>query len=188
MQGVAGETLPGRAAMNAIMDNILTRRSVRSFVSGKKISQDVLRDIVTAGMFAPTALNRQPVLFTVVTDKEKIQRFAKAVGKAAGKGDGYNFYDPEAIVITSCDRESRFVKEDTSCALENMFLYAHSVGVGSVWINQPLTVCDDKAVREILSSFGIPESHVLGGMAALGYPAEMPEKDLTRKCKMNFVD
>ena len=36
MQGVAGETLPGRAAMNAIMDNILTRRSVRSFVSDKK--------------------------------------------------------------------------------------------------------------------------------------------------------
>ena len=107
---------------------------------------------------------------------------------AAGKGDGYNFYDPEAIVITSCDRESRFVKEDTSCALENMFLYAHSVDIGSVWINQPSVVCDDKAVREILSSFGIPETHVLGGMAALGYPAEMQEKDLTRKCKMNFVD
>lgn len=174
--------------MNEVMENILTRRSVRSFISGKSIPENVLRDIVTAGMFAPTALNRQPVLFTVVTDKAKIQKFAKAVGKASGKADGYDFYDPEAIVVTSCDRESRFVKEDTSCALENMFLYAHSVGVGSVWINQPATVCDDKAVRETLDSFGIPSSHVLGGMAALGYSAEQPEKDITRKCKMNFVD
>lgn len=174
--------------MNEVMENILTRRSVRSFIAGKKIPENVLRDIVTAGMFAPTALNRQPVLFTVVTDTVKIQQFAKVVGKASGKTEGYNFYNPEAIVITSCDRESRFVKEDTSCALENMFLYAHSVGIGSVWINQPLTVCDDKEVRKVLDFFDIPSSHVLGGMAALGYPTEQPEKDLTRKCRMNFVD
>jgi len=173
--------------MNEIMQNILTRRSVRSFISDKSIPEDVLRDIVTAGMFAPSALNRQPVLFTVVADKERIQKLAKAVGKAAGKAPGYDFYNPAAVIITSCDRESRFVKEDTSCALQNMFLYAHSVGVGSVWINQPLTVCDDEEVRAVLTGFGIPAGHVLGGMAALGYPAEMPEKDLTRKCKANYV-
>ncbi len=173
--------------MNTIMQNIVTRRSVRSFINGKRIPEDVLRDIVTAGMFAPTARNRQPVLFTVVADKAKIATLAKAVGKACDMPDTYNFYDPEAIIITSCPRESKFTKEDTSCALENMFLYAHSVGVGSVWINQPLTVCDDEEVRKVLTSFGIPEDHVLGGMAALGYPADVPEKDITRRSKANYI-
>lgn len=173
--------------MNDIMENILSRRSVRSFVSGKKIDLKVLEDIVTAGMFAPTARNRQPVLFTVVADKKKIQKLAKAVGKAAGMGDEYNFYDPEAIIITSCSKENKFTREDTSCALENMFLYAHSVGVGSVWINQIVTTCDDAAVRAVLTEFRIPEDHVCGGMAALGYPDVQSEKDLTRKCKAIYI-
>lgn len=173
--------------MNCIMQNILNRRSVRSFISDKEIPEEVLRDIVTAGMFAPSARNRQLVNFTVVCGEEKIQAFAEVVGKACGAPSGYDFYRPNAIILTTCDRESRFVKEDTSCALENMFLYAHSVGVGSVWINQPATVCDDPAVRAVLDSFGVPSNHVLGGMAALGYPDKESEADLTRRGKVNFI-
>ncbi len=173
--------------MNAILENILNRRSVRSFIKGKKVPKEELENIVTAGMFAPTALNLQPVLFTVVTNTEKIQKLAKAIAKAMDRGENYDFYAPEAIIITSCDRTARFIKEDTSCALENMFLYAHSVGIGSVWINQPVVCCDDQGVREVLNEFNIPESHVLGGMMALGYPATQNEKDLTRKCKANYI-
>ena len=172
--------------MNEIMENIVTRRSVRSFISGKKIEVNELQNIVTAGMFAPTARNRQPVLFTVVADKSIIRALSIAVANALELGNDYNFYDPEAIIITSCDRESKFVKEDTSCALENMFLYAHSVGIGSVWINQLQVSCDNDKVRALLSKLNIPDSHVCGGMMALGYHAEQTEKDLTRKCKANY--
>lgn len=174
--------------MNAVYENILSRRSIRSFVSGKKIPREELERIVTAGMFAPTALNLQPVLFTVVTNTDKIQRLAKAVGKALERGEGYDFYAPEAIIITSCDREARFNKEDTSCALQNIFLYAHSVGIGSVWINQLVVCCDNPEVRAILTEFGVPENHVCGGMAALGYIQKGSDRDLTRKCRANYVD
>jgi len=174
--------------MNAVYENILSRRSIRSFVSGKKIPREELERIVTAGMFAPTALNLQPVLFTVVTNTDKIQRLAKAVGKALDRGEGYDFYAPEAIIITSCAREARFNKEDTSCALQNIFLYAHSVGIGSVWINQLVVCCDNPEVRAILTEFGVPENHVCGGMAALGYIQKGSDRDLTRKCRANYVD
>lgn len=174
--------------MNEVLENIVTRRSVRSFVQGKKIPKEVLEDIVTAGLFAPSALNRQPVCLTVVADKQKIRKLSLAVGKAMLRDEKYDFYSPEAIIITSCHRDSRFLKEDSSCALENMFLYAHSVGVGSVWINQLTEVCDNPEVREVLCSFGVPSDHVCGGMAALGYPeANQPEKDLTRKGKVTYV-
>lgn len=173
--------------MNDILNNIINRRSVRSFIAGKKIPKQELENIVTAGMFAPSALNLQPVLFTVVTDTEKIQKFAKAVANALGAEETYNFYAPEAIIITSCEKSDRFLKEHTSCALENMFLYAHSVGIGSVWINQPTMCYDEEGVRKVLNEFQIPKNHALGGMMALGYPAEIKEKDLTRKCKVNYV-
>lgn len=173
--------------MNEIFKNIVTRRSVRSFVADKPIPKNVLEDIATAGLFAPSALNRQLVCLTVVGDQKVIRKLSLAVGKAMLRDENYNFYAPAAIIITSCDRESPFVKEDTSCALENMFLYAHSVGVGSVWINQLVQTCDNPEVREILCSLGVPSNHVCGGMAALGYPASGPEKDLTRKGKVNYI-
>ncbi len=173
--------------MNEVLENIVTRRSVRSFEQGKKIEKNVLEDIVTAGLFAPSALNRQPVCLTVVADEKIIRKLSLAVGKAMLRDEKYDFYSPAAIIITSCERESKFVKEDTACALENMFLYAHSVGIGSVWIHQLVQTCDNPEVREILCSLGVPSDHVCGGMAALGYPAELPEKDLTRKGKVNYI-
>ena len=85
--------------MNLVLENILSRRSIRSFVKGKKVPQQELENIVTAGMYAPTALNLQPVLFTVVTNTEKIQRLAKAIAKAMDRGEGYDFYAPEASFV-----------------------------------------------------------------------------------------
>ena len=68
-----------------------------------------------------------------------------------------------------------------------MFLYAHSVGIGTVWINQLAVTCDNDCVRKVLNSIDIPGDHVCGGMAALGYPAEdCSERDLTRKTKARY--
>ncbi len=172
--------------MNEVLRNILTRRSVRAFDQSKEISKEVLEKIVTAGMFAPTARNRQLTLFTAVSNPVIIEELQKVMGLALDKAD-YNFYFPKAIIITSCPRDSKFVKEDTSCALQNMFLYAHSVGLGSVWINQLSVICDDEMVRKVLTSLDIPQDHQCGGMAALGYPlSDDNEKDITRKCKAHY--
>ena len=66
--------------------------------------------------------------------------------------------------------------EDNACALENMFLAAHSFGIGSVWINQMRDICDEPEVREMLRSWEIPDSHRVFGMAALGYAAASEKK------------
>ena len=55
-------------------------------------------------------------------------------------------------------------------------LAAHSFGIGSVWINQLRTLCDDPEVRALLDEFEIPSDHVVYGMAALGYPADATQK------------
>ena len=58
---------------------------------------------------------------------------------------------------------------DCACAIENMFLAAHSLGIGSCWINQLGTTCDDPEVREFISSLGVPENNKVYGCVALGY-------------------
>lgn len=67
---------------------------------------------------------------------------------------------------------------DCACALENIFLAAKSLGIGSCWINQLGQTCDDPDVRAFLTKLGVPESHKVYGCAALGYaPADAPVKE-----------
>ena len=67
---------------------------------------------------------------------------------------------------------------DCACAIENMFLAAHSLGIGSCWINQLGTTCDDPEVRAFITSLGVPENHKGYGCVALGYAdSNIPMKE-----------
>ena len=66
---------------------------------------------------------------------------------------------------------------DCACAMQNIFLAAKSLGIGSCWINQLGQTCDDPDVRAFLTKLGIPENHRVYGCAALGYAAAAPMKE-----------
>ena len=153
--------------MNETMKTILTRRSTRKF-KVQELPEAELEQILQAALYAPSGMSKQTWQFTVVKNREKIQLLAKAVEKALGR-ERYDMYQPQVLIIPSKQRENHHGKEDNACAMENIFLAAHSFGIGSVWINQLQGICDEPAIREILNGFGIPADHVVYGMAALGY-------------------
>jgi nitroreductase len=159
--------------MNAVLENILTRRSIRAFKE-EQIKDEELDLILQAGVYAPSGMNKQSWQFTVVQNKEKIELLAKVVREALGRDAGYNFYAPPTLIMLSNEKDNTNGLADCSCALENVFLMANSLGIGSCWINQLKTICDEKEVREVLTSFGIPENHIVWGMASIGYPASIP--------------
>ncbi len=160
--------------MNIVIENLLTRRSVRAFQE-KEIPMEELEQILEAAKYAPSGMGRQTWQFTAIVNREKIQELAAVIEKELGR-EGYNMYQPEVLIIPSNDRESIWGKEDNACALENIFLAAWSFGIGSVWINQLQDICDRPAVRSLLTEWEIPKNHVVYGMAALGYPAPMEPK------------
>lgn len=168
--------------MNAVIDCLLTRRSIRAFEK-KEIPADVLEQILETAIYAPSGMGRQTWQFTAVTDRKKIQQLAAAVEKELGR-EGYNMYEPEVIIIPSNERDSRYGMEDNACALENIFLAAHSFGIGSVWINQIRDICDLPSVRSLLKEWGVPDNHVVYGIAALGYPAPAPAKEIHKTGKI----
>lgn len=157
--------------MNEVLNNILTRRSIRSFKK-EQIKDEELEAILKAGIYAPSGMNRQSWQFTVVQNKEKINELAKVVREELGRDEGYNFYAPPTLIMLSNDRDNSNGLADCSCALENIFLMANSLGIGSCWINQLKTICDNEKVRNLLNEFGIPQNHIVWGMASLGYPAK----------------
>ena len=156
--------------MNEVIKNILERRSIRKF-SDKPIPKEDLDLIVKAGLYAPSAMNKQTWRFTVLTKAEDIQELAKAISKQTDR-EGYDMYKPSVLIIPSNSNETKFGRDDNACALENIFLAACSLGIGSVWINQLQGICDEPEIRALLDKYGIPADHVVYGMAALGYSAE----------------
>ena len=154
--------------MNETMKTILERRSIRSF-SDKMVSEEILKELADAAMHAPSGRCRKTWQFTVVSNQEMINKLTETIAKVLGR-DGYDMYKPTALIIPSNQRESEFGMEDNACALENIFLAAWSYGVGSVWINQLRNICDEPEIRAILNKLGIPDNHVVYGLAALGYP------------------
>ena len=145
-----------------------------------------LQQIIQAALHAPSGMGRQTWQFTAVKNRGKIQELAAVIRKVLDR-DGYDMYQPEVIIIPSNDRESPFGREDDACAMENMFLAAHSLGIGSVWINQLQDVCDVPAIRQVLDELGIPADHVVYGMAALGYPDDV-KADKARTGKVVYAD
>ena len=147
----------------SVFEVLLGRRSIRKYLA-KDISQDVLNQIFEAGRHAPSAVNRQPYRFVVVTELEI---------KKALKGLFSRFIEHAPVVVVGCaDTNARLTGKwatiDTAIALENMVIMACSLGVGSCWIGS----FDEKKVKELLK---IPDKWKVVALVALGYPDEQPK-------------
>ena len=152
---------------NAVIENLLARRSTRSF-SDAPIDHEDLETIVTCGQWAPSAMNRQEWVFVVIEHADRVARLATVIGEALGNAN-YNMYKPAAAILVAHRKGALFGREDDGCAMENLFLAAESLGIGSCWINQLQGICDEPAVRAELSTLGVPEDFEVHGICALGY-------------------
>lgn len=156
--------------MNEVLNNIYTRRSIRKFTD-QAVPKELIDEVVKAGTYAPSGKNMQTFRFFVMQNAESILKLQDVVGKGM-ENPAYTFYGTKAIVIVVVDKEAVNGVEDGSCALENMMLAAHSLGLGSCWINQ-LKYCGDKPeVSAYLDEIGLPEGRRVVGILALGYAAE----------------
>ena len=155
--------------MNSIYNAILSRRSCRTYTN-QPISPEDLQMILTAGIYAPSAMNSQTRQLTVLRTRENIALLADAAGKVLGRSN-YDLFKPASLVIVSNDPGNPNGGFDCACTLENIFLMAHELGIGSCWINQMKDAEDHPSVRKLLADFGVPPAHHVYGMAALGYAA-----------------
>ena len=70
----------------------------------------------------------------------------------------------------SNDRRNVCAKQDSACAIENIMLAANSYGMGSCWLNSWIEISDEPEIRSQLTAWKIPETHIVYGIVALGYP------------------
>lgn len=171
-------------SMNDVINAILERRSIRKY-KPDAISEEDRNSILKAGLYAPSSKNAQAWHITAIENAEVTARITSAV-KAAIQRAGVekylaftgspkysvNFGNAPLFVIVSADPEvSSCAVEDCSVLLENMFLAAHSLGIGSCWINQLGCITDEPEFRQFITGLGIPEKNRIYGSACFGYNA-----------------
>jgi nitroreductase len=181
--------VPRRLIMNDIIRNMLTRRSVRRYAV-QQVSEADLADILTAAQYAPCGSNSQFWHFFILQDGEVLEElnqlvrnaFAERVvdentyvsirgGKEAARREDYSFhYHAPTLVVVTNRKSYPNAMADCACALENMQLAAHSLGLGSCWINQLTWFGEDPAVRAVLDRLGVPADEKVFGSLAIGHP------------------
>lgn len=182
---------------NEVIENIKKRRSIRSF-SREQVSENELKTILEAGLNAPSGMNFQTWHFTAIQNSETLIILNDLIKKAFAKSDDPHlkeranndayccYYHAPTLIVVSNEPKQWWASMDCACAIQNIFLAATSLNIGSCWINQLGTTCDDIDVRDFISSLGIPTNHQVFGCVALGYP----DKDFIpkeKKIKDNLV-
>jgi nitroreductase len=71
--------------MNEILKTIYKRRAVRKY-KDKPVDRETIEILLDAGRMAPSAINKQPWKFYILTNKEEIKAFSKEIAKASAKG------------------------------------------------------------------------------------------------------
>ena len=174
---------------NPVISAIFSRRSVRNFQK-KRIPRDILELLVECGKQAPSGHNMQTWHFTVITDRDSIGQLKETIPDVAERRGVYfyGFDNPDALILISNDTRNPYGIQDSSCATQNIMLAAHSLGLGSVWLNPLMKICDEPEIRELLTTLGVPQNYNVWSMIALGYPANKPDRLAKKNNVVNWVE
>lgn len=156
--------------MDSVLKTIKDRRSIRDF-QNKDIPERIIRKLIEAIIWAPSAGNLQARKFYFVTDTMLKKRLAEAALSQS-------FIAEAPLVVVGCSDSginsrygergvSLYSIQDVSCSIMNMMLVACENGIGSVWVG---------AFREdeVFRILALPGYLRPVAIVPVGYPSNVP--------------
>lgn len=149
---------------------LLKRRSVRKFTE-EPVAEEMIQELLHAAMSGPSACNKRPWEFYVITNPEKLKELK-------GASRFTKFDAPLAIVV--CGnlakalplRMAEYWIQDCSAATENILLRVTDLGLGAVWCGMYPQEQPQERVRQML---GLSKKEIPLNIIFIGHPAENPE-------------
>lgn len=176
---------------NEIIRNIKARRSVRNYLD-RPVSEESVKAIIDAGIYAPTGFGSEPWFFVVVQNKEMMKRMSdyckpKLLAqlqdipndnvadfkKQLAHEDFDIFYGAPVLVIVLGSNAGFTTDYDCAMCAQNMMLAATSMGIGSCWVG---TACFIQDNVEFMSELGIPYDYRVIAPIVFGYEGKAEER------------
>ena len=190
----------GLVEMNAVLDCIRDRRSVRSY-KPDAVADSELQAVLEAALYAPSAANQQPWHFTVIRSREVLDamnRDTKEHFKSSevphfrrfAESEQFNvFHNAPLAIIVSGDERAMLPAVDCAAATENILIAAESLGLASCWINAAIHLFQGAKAAEWLGRLGIPEGFRPMYAVTLGYAAgEKGQAPARKGNNITYVD
>lgn len=196
--------------MNQVIENIYQRRAVRKY-KDIAIGRDVIDELIMAGKMAPSAMNRQPWKFYVLTDPERIKKISKDIEKLALKKikekgvkelaklalssfhfsavksflttADHVFYNAPVVIFISHQRGDEWGKIDVGMCAQNIMLAAKALGLESCPVGFAKFV-SDTADYHLLK---IPDNEEVDMAIVLGYGDSIPEMPKRTTDHINYL-
>lgn len=188
--------------MNEMIQKMLTRHAIRRY-QDRQLEEETLKQILQAGLYAPSAGNNQLSRIVVCQDREineqlgRISRYMQFKGGDPAKmshsisAEQPSIQDDHTIldgfyhaptVLTIFVRPGVYAHDDAAMIAENIWLAAHFLGVGACYIGRTEEVFATEYGRELRKKWGIPEELVPVCNVLLGYregpePHDKPRKE-----------
>ncbi len=152
---------------NETLEVIHNRKSVRHFTD-QPVSKEQVNKLLGAGMAAPTAVNRQPWVFYVVTHRQTLDTLSQQLPYAKMLAQA------QLAIVVCGDMEKAgnlqdkgYWVQDCAAATENILLAAESMGLGAVWTaSYPY----DDRTKVVIKALNLPTHHVPLNVIPIGYP------------------
>lgn len=176
------------AALNNLLELMKTRRSVRKYKADIP-PQEILDQIIEAGLWAPSGKGAQNTIIVQVTDKALRDEISRRNCEIGGYEAGFDpFYGAPAMLIVLARKDWPNRVYDGSVVMENLMLAAHALGLGSCWIHRAKEEFETPWGAELLKSLGVGEEYEGIGHCALGWPDGEPPQPKPRKEGRVFRD
>ena len=153
-----------------LLSAIAQRSSTRSY-TGEKLTAEELDALLTAGLQAPTATNRQELHFTVLAGDDPVL-FAIQEAMGARMRPEKNFwYDAPTVIVISGERDFRWTAVDAGIAVENIALAAEALGLGNVILGCLKAAMDGENRERYAKTLRFPEGYAFQIAIAVGRKA-----------------
>lgn len=161
--------------MNEVIRAMMERRSIRHF-KPDAVPRELIDQVLEAGLYAASGVNRQDVITVAVTNKALRDRIAVDNCRIGGWQEGFDpFYGAPVILIVLAEKGWRNRVYDGSLVMGNLMLAAHSLGLGGIWIHRAREEFEQEEYRQLLRDLGIEGEWEGIGHCALGYmDGELP--------------
>ena len=158
-----------------VLEAIRTRRSIRRY-RPDPVPQALLDQIVEAGLYAASGMNRQSAAILPVSDRELRDRLSRMNAAVMGRVGDDPFYGAPAVLVVLARREVPTHVYDGSLVMGNMMLAAHVLGLGSCWIHRAREEFDSEEGKALLRELGVEGDWEGIGHLIVGYPdGELPQ-------------
>ena len=118
--------------MTQTIRDMIERRSCKAYLD-KMPEREKLDAIIEAGLYAASGRNRQPAIILAVTDKALRDKLSAMNAEILGAQTD-PFYNAPVVFVVLADASVNTAVYDGSLVMGNLMLAAHSLGLGSCWV------------------------------------------------------